>query len=685
MPQKPTYEELTKSLTELQHENTRLKKLEVGFKESELRSRAVLDQTFQFIGLLTPEGTLIEANRTALQFSGVEASEVLGKPFWETPWWRHSPELQERLQMGVQRAAAGEFVRFEATHPGPDGQLETIDFSLKPVRDEAGNVVFLIPEGRNITDYKRTEEALRESEEALRVSEERFRGIASAAHDAIISVDDRGAITYWNQAAVRIFGYAEAEALGQNVHRLLAHPKYTPDYSRGFEAWKSTGKGGAIGLTRELIAVRRDGTEFPVELSLSSILMKGVWHAIALVRDVSARKQAERELAERTRALDMRVRHLRCLYAISRLLEQGNSSLEDVLPKILDLLPPAWQVPEITCARIVLDRRQYVTETFGETPWRLAREIMAAGAAIGTLEVFYLEERPDADEGPFLKEERTLLNVISERLGKVIERLNAEKELARARRREVEIAARIQRVLLLGTPPRDLPGMEFAALAIPSQGVDGDFYDFFLHSGQTVDVILGDVMGKGVSAALLGAGTKSHFFRAMTDLIPSLGHFPEPAEIVQYAHNRVVGELIRLESYLTLYYARFDVQGRCLHFVNCGHPRAIHFHLADSTCTLLEGHNMPIGFSEEEVYRQDRVPFEPGDTFLFYSDAVTEAQNLSGEFFGEERIVDCVRENGRLEAEKLIHKVLAQVVAFSHSEAFADDLTCVAVKIKEEA
>ncbi|WP_321508429.1 PAS domain S-box protein [uncultured Methanoregula sp.] len=122
--------------------------------------RVVFDQTFQFIGLMTPDGTLIDANRSALKFSGISESDVIGKPFWETPWWTHSRELQEELQQGIRSASAGNFVRFEATHKAADGTLHYIDFSLKPVCDDDGKVIFLIPEGRDITDRKNIEDTL---------------------------------------------------------------------------------------------------------------------------------------------------------------------------------------------------------------------------------------------------------------------------------------------------------------------------------------------------------------------------------------------------------------------------------------------------------------------------------------------------------------------------------------------
>ncbi|MDD5438744.1 MAG: PAS domain S-box protein [Candidatus Omnitrophica bacterium] len=148
----------TASIESLNKEITGRARIENMLRESERKIRALFDQTFQFIGLMTIDGILIEANRAALEFSGIEASSVLGKPFWLGPWWIHSPELQEKLRQSVGKAASGEFIRFEATHVAKDGVLHYVDFSLKPVKDETGNVVFLIPEGRDITEYKRMEE-----------------------------------------------------------------------------------------------------------------------------------------------------------------------------------------------------------------------------------------------------------------------------------------------------------------------------------------------------------------------------------------------------------------------------------------------------------------------------------------------------------------------------------------------
>ena len=129
--------------------------------ESERRFRAIFDHTFQFTGLLAPDGSVLETNATALAFAGLTRDQVIGKLLWEAPWWR--AETTPRIRDAVGRAAAGEFVRFEVEVLGAGDTTMVIDFSLKPLLDELGRVAMLIPEGRDVTDIKRAERRLEAS------------------------------------------------------------------------------------------------------------------------------------------------------------------------------------------------------------------------------------------------------------------------------------------------------------------------------------------------------------------------------------------------------------------------------------------------------------------------------------------------------------------------------------------
>ncbi len=248
-------------------------------------------------------------------------------------------------------------------------------------------------------------------------------------------------------------------------------------------------------------------------------------------------------------------------------------------------------------------------------------------------------------------------------------------------RQEVEIGSVIQQTLLLGRPPDGLRSFRLATLAVPSSLVDGDFYDFFRHDDDTLDVVVGDVMGKGVPAALVGAATKSQLLRAVSGLLGAGGRRPGVADVVAAAHDAVVPKLIEIERFVTLCYARLEARARRLTLVDCGHTRTVHYRARDGSVALLQGHDAPLGFPAEPPYRPLAVPVEAGDVFFFYSDGLTEARGPSGEPFGEERLAAAVAANGALTPAALIERVREAVVSFSGTASFADDLTCVAVQI----
>jgi PAS domain S-box-containing protein len=182
------------------------KEADLALARSEQRFHAIFDHTFQFIGLLTPDGLLVEANQTALDFGGVKKEEVLQRPFWEIATWGASSRTREDLRKAIARAATGEFVRYEVDVWDAAASVETVDFSLRPMLDAEGRVSMIIAEGRNITDLKRAQKVLHAEGE-----KRRLQAVLRSMTQGVVIGDPEGTVVSMNPAALELFGLPSEE------------------------------------------------------------------------------------------------------------------------------------------------------------------------------------------------------------------------------------------------------------------------------------------------------------------------------------------------------------------------------------------------------------------------------------------------------------------------------------------
>ncbi len=162
-----------------------------------------------------------------------------------------------------------------------------------------------------------------------------------------------------------------------------------------------------------------------------------------LNREIIERKRSDtEELEMAAHRLKERIKELNCLYDISSFRDATDFSLDAILQAVVDFIPPAIQYPEITCARLIFGSYEITTKNFKDTRWKLSREIALNNEWIGTLEVCYLEEKPELEVGPFFKEAKNLINAVAESIAKIIEREEAEAEI---RKHQAHIEALIKK------------------------------------------------------------------------------------------------------------------------------------------------------------------------------------------------------------------------------------------------
>jgi PAS domain S-box-containing protein len=384
------------------------------------RLKAILASSPDAITISDLNGNIIDSNEATLRLTGFSSKkEIIGKSSFEFIADKDRKKALEDLKKIFEH---GIVENIEYTFLKKNGEEYVGELSASILKDSVDNPVGFVGVIRDISEHRKMEQDLRESEEI-------FRAISNSANDAIILADTDGKVSYWNPAAEKMFGYEKEEAIGKEYYKLVVPPHLRGHVQSMFEGAERTGLAIHANGKIETTAIRKNGEELPVELSISELQIKGDWHALCLVRDISERIKVDEDKSRLVHDLGERVKELHCLYNISKLVENPCTTLDGILQGTANLLPDAWQYPKITCARIVVENREFLTPNFRETCWRQQAEINVHGEKAGFVEVFYLEEKPDIAEGPFLKEERMLIDTVAERLGRITERIRTEENL----------------------------------------------------------------------------------------------------------------------------------------------------------------------------------------------------------------------------------------------------------------
>lgn len=529
---------------------------------------------------------------------------------------------------------------------------------------------------------------LKQQFHVLQDSEARKSAVLAASLDALITIDTDGRIVDLNPAAEATFGYRREEVIGAVMGDLIVPPEHRQAHAQGMRHYLATGIGPVLHQRIEISALRRDGSEFPVELSIAPFESGGEKYFLGSLRDISERKALAVEQVRINRLLKQSVRELE--YQKLALDQHSIVSITDAEGTITYVNDKFSEIAGYAKEEL-LGRTHRIVKSGIHSPefyqdlWQsIAKGKVWHGQIVNrkkTGELYWVA----ATIVPWLDDAGRPYQYAAIRTD-ITAQKRIEHDLAEARQRELETGSEIQRSLLLGDVPEGIHGACLATYTESSQGIDGDFFAVTRFRPDCFELLVGDVMGKGVPAALIGAGVKSSYHKVLAELFAQRAdehQLPTPAEIINALHRSLTPRLIELSSFVTLALYRFDISAGILCVVNAGHTPGLLARGADGGILQVMGDNLPIGVVEDEVYSQQSIAVGLGDALLVYSDGITESFNDRREQFGLARL-GSILGAGRaasLPPSSLLQSMRQQVRNFVGNDVLDDDQTAIMVEL----
>jgi sigma-B regulation protein RsbU (phosphoserine phosphatase) len=265
-----------------------------------------------------------------------------------------------------------------------------------------------------------------------------------------------------------------------------------------------------------------------------------------------------------------------------------------------------------------------------------------------------------------------VLMLLASQVAIIIEKVMLHEQLIEKKRLEgqLEVARQVQLELLPAKDPQ-LEGYDISAYNFPTEEVSGDYYDWVKIYDDQIGLVIADVSGKGVPAALLMA-----FLRASLRAATHIGYSPH---ISMAKVNYLLWESIERNQFVTAFYGILDVTNKTLSYTNAGHNPPLMLN-RDGESRFIEHGSLPLGMFRDTRYHEYYLTTEPGDTLVLYTDGVTEAQNPQGEEFGRSRLAEAVQKNRQLGARDLITAVQKEVLEWTGGKGATDDITFFVIK-----
>lgn len=490
--------------------------------------RSIIDAIPDIVFYKDTELKFLGANKAFLKQVGLSEDKIIGRKDDEFIRKELSEKFAPMDQIIINEKKS---ISIESEDVDSEGNKIVFDTIKTPFYNSKGKLLGLIGVSRDITERK-------EIEEKIKVSENRFRSIASTATDAIIAVDNLGRIELWNKSAEVIFGYSNNEMLGKSLKKIIPE-KYRDAHNKGMSRVLDGGGQRAIGRTLELEGLRKDGSIFPLEMSLSKWDGHNGMHFSAILRDITERKQMEAILVEANKRMEGEL-----------------NVAKEIQMSMLPLIFPAFP-----------------------------------------------------------------------------------------KRNEIDIHA----------------------ILIPAREVGGDFYDFHFLDESRIYLVVGDVSGKGVPAALMMAVTKT-LLKSRANLDSS------PASILTHVNNEIAKDNEAC-MFITVFLGILDLTSGELVYSNAGHNPSFIIGENRALKSLSDLHGPVIGAMEDMTYSESSVTIKKDDILFAYTDGVTESQNKEGNFFTNKKLEDILESKSYNTVKELTELVIDKVKDFEKGAEQFDDIT----------
>jgi len=613
----------------------------------------VVEQSPNAVMIANLDGVIEYVNPSFCRLTGYSCEELIGR----SPSLLRSPNTSEAQYQRLKGSLlAGVEWREEIQDLKKNGESYWALQTISPMRDGSGRITHFLAIQQNITEQKR-------AQEALQVSEERFRQIADMSGEWLWEQDGQGRYLYSSGAVRQILGYAPEEITGRSYLNLLteedkahwtAESPPTPENQVPFHHL----------VNRYL---HKDGHEVFTESTGEPVFgedgrlvkWRGVDH------DITTRKHYEDALRLRDRAIeaasvginisDARAKEFPNIYVNPALSRMTGYSREELLGRDIEFLQGPETEPEAASA---------------------LRQALLEGRDCEVVLKHYRKEGSSFWNDLLISPVRDRSARLTHFIGihaDVTERRRAEEE-----RHELEIAKNIQLSLLPKAPLR-LADFQVSGVCLPATHVGGDYFDYFF-SGETLNVVIADVSGHSVGAALVMAAVRSALKAETRRLLPEKAHLGA-AEILRELNELLHDDLAGADLFISMFYLRYTPALRHLCYANAGHNRPLWLRHGELSCQELDAEGMILGISKDVAFEEQCLRLEQGDQVLLYTDGITEAQDKTGEFFGVERLCRVFSSQQESSPEATIDTVLESLRGFCGRRPFSDDVSMVVLKV----